>query len=200
MDFNDLNEKVKRLHVALGERYDADISSNITDTRITLADGKFEHRTSFGHNNPEKNQSLVVNAIHNIASLKDIIKSKLSAKGEDPQIYENLINDNLHLSLITDLDNKEKHGDPLAFSNRSGMDPKIINIEQALRGRGITNVSFTTDFTTGISRLDSVEGNVKIIVTADIVDHNGKLIMSLNEMLENAASTIEIFLNDQRLT
>lgn len=132
MDFNDLNAKLKRLYVALGEQYDEDISSNIIDTRTSLDNGRFEHRTTFGTNDPEKNQNLVMNAIHHIALLKDIIKNKLELVDIDLQSYERLINTNLPLALVTDLDNKDKHGEPLSSQPRSGMDPKIVNIEQAL--------------------------------------------------------------------
>lgn len=199
MDFNDLNSKLKRLYSALGEQYSEDISSNIIDTRTFSPDGKFEHRTTFGSNDPEENQNLVMNAIHLVASLKDTIKNKLDSTGVDPQAYEELINNNLSLSLVTDLDNKDKHGDPLTHASRSNKDPRIVNIEQSLRGRGKTNVSFTTDFTTGKTSLNSVEGNVKIVVVADVIDSSGNIIMPMDKMLEESVSSIERFLSNHRL-
>lgn len=194
MDFNDLNVKLKRLYIALGEQYDDDIGSNIIDTRSFSPDGKFEHITTFGSNDPAKNQNLVMNAIHLIGSLKDIIKHKLRDAGEDPQLYEQLINDNRSLALVTDLDNKDKHGDSLTSHQRFNKDSQIVNIKQGLRGRGITNVLLTTDFTTGKTRLDSVEGDVKIVVLADVVDSAGNLIMPLDKMLEEAVNLMESFL------
>lgn len=199
MDFNDLNAKIKRLYSALGEQYDEDISSNIIDSHLSSPDGKFEHETTFGSNNPEKNQNLVMNAIHLISSLKDVIKQKLRESGKDPRAYEQLINDSRPLALITDLDNKDKHGNSLRHSQRSNESPQIVNIGQALHGHGITRVSFTTDFATGKTTLDSAEGDVKIVVVADIVDSAGNFIMDLNEMLQSSTKIIESFLSKNEL-
>ncbi len=199
MDFNDLDAKLKRLYFALGEQYDTDISTNINDKRIAFPDGRFEHRTSFGSNDPEKNQNLVMNAIHIVGSLKDIIKQKLIEAGQDPRLYEEMINNNEPLALVTDLDNKDKHGDPLTHKSRTCKDPQIVRIVQALRGRGITNVSFTTDLITGKTKLDSVEGDVKIVVTADIVDSSGNTIMPLDKMMDASIKLIEKFLRTQNL-
>lgn len=195
MDFNDLNSKMKRLYVALGEQYDEDIDSNIIDSRMMFDDGVFEHRTSFGTNKPEKNQYIIMSAIHHIGSLKDVIKAKL----EDSREYERLIDAHQSLQLVTDLDNKDKHGDPLSRP-RSSKNPKIINVAQVLRGRGITNASFTTDLVTGVTKLNSVEGDVKIVIVADVVDSVGEFIMPLDEMLEKSFSAIEEFLKAHNLT
>lgn len=194
MDFNDVNSKLKRLYSSLGELYDHDISSNIVDERKLNPDGSFEHTTNFGNNDPEKNQNLIMNVIHLINSLRDIIKNKARDIGGNPADYEKLIDRNLPLALITDLSNKDKHGDPLTRSNRSKKDPKITNIEQGLRGNGITNVLFTTDLNTGNTTLDSVEGDVKIAVVADIVDSSGNFIMPLHQMIEESLSKIENYL------
>lgn len=188
-----MNAKLKRLYVALGERYDEDISSNINDTHTSLDDGRFEHRITFGSNDPAKNQNIVMSAIHLIGSLKDIIKQKLRENGKDPDVYEQLINNNQPLALVTELDNKDKHGNTLTGRPRSGTDPRIVNIEQALHGHGITRVSFTTDFATGKTSLNSAEGDEKIVIDADIIDSTGNLLMPLDKMLEESLRVVEEF-------
>lgn len=200
MDFNDLNTKLSRLYAALGEQYDADISNNINDERRAFPDGRFEHHTTFGSKDPAIKQNLVMNAIHLVGSLKDIIKNKLREKDKDPLLYEKLIDANEALALITDLDNKDKHGAPLTHKSRSSKDPRIVKIEQALRGRGITNVAFTTDLITGVTKLDHVEGDVKIVVIADVVDREGNLIMPLDKMMAESVRSIEDFVKDNGLT
>ncbi|HEX6462506.1 MAG TPA: hypothetical protein VFZ58_04550 [Candidatus Saccharimonadales bacterium] len=195
MDFNDLNAKLKRLYVALGEQYDENISSNIVDSHTVFDDGRFEHRTTFGTNKPEQNQYIIMNAIHHIGLLKDIIKAKLN----DPRLYEQLIDSHQSLALATDLDNKDKHGDPLSHPQRSDKDPRIANIAQVLRGRGITRAAFTTDLTTGLTKMNTVEGNVKIVIMADVIDSEGVPIMPLDEMLEESLKIIEEFLKAHKL-
>ena len=194
MDFNDLSSKLKRLYIAVGEHYSEDIGSNIVDTHITEDDGRFIHQTTFGTNDHEKNISIVMNAVHSMSVLKDVIKQKLRSSGKNPQLYEDFINNNVALALITDIDNKEKHGDPLRDPLRSGKDPKIVNIEQVLHGKGRTNILFTTNFVTGKTILNKVEGDVKIEVVADIVDGDGSLIMPLGKMLEDSFEAIYDFM------
>lgn len=199
MDFNDLNTKLGRLYAALGEQYDNDINSNIIDERKVINNGRFEHHTSFGSNDPAIKQNLVMNAIHLIGSLKDIIKQKLRDTGKDPALYETLIDNNEPLALITDIDNKDKHGDPLNRKPRSTKNPRIEKIQQALRGRGITNVAFTTNLITGVTKLDHVEGDVKVVVLADIVDGSGNIIMPLDKMMEESVRAIEDFVKVNNL-
>lgn len=193
MDFNDLNTKLKRLYAALGERYHEDVVGSIVDECIELEGGVWEHRTTFGTNDVETNLNLIMAPIHAIGSLKDIIKKKLQIAGQSPRLYEDLINQNTALALATDLDNKDKHGDPLTQARRSARDPQISNVQQGLRGRGITSASFTTDFNTGKTTLNAVEGDVKISVVADVVDSDGQLIMALDKMLEDSLNAIETF-------
>jgi len=199
MDFNDLNKKLKRLYLALSEQYDDDIRNNIIDVHTFFDDGRFEHRTTFGSNEPEKNESIIINAVHAISSLKDIINQKLRLAGKNSKLYEQLINDNLSLALITDLDNKNKHGDPLRDPLRSGKDPKIVNIEQVLHAQGITKVSCTTSFITGKTVVNEVEGNVKVEVVADIIDSDGSLIMTLEKMINNSLEVVQGFVKIHNL-
>lgn len=199
MDFNDLDAKLKRLYVALGERYDQDISSNITDSLNSFGDGRFEHRVTFGKNKPEENENVIMNAIHLIGSLKDIIKAKLQDSDQEVQMYEDLINDNLALALITDLDNKDKHGDPLTHSSRSNKNPKIVNIQQGLRGKGITRIAFKTDLLTGETTLSESKGDLKIVTFAEVVDSEGNILMPFDKMLDESLELVEKFLKSHNL-
>lgn len=199
MDFNDLNKKLIRLYISLGEQYEEDISSNIIDSHTLFDDGHFEHRTTFGKNEPEENENIIINAVHAISSLKDIIKQKLWLARKSPKLYEKLIDENLSIALITDLDNKNKHGDPLRDPLRSGKDPRIVNIEQVLHAQGITKVSCTTSFITGKTVVNDVMGNVKLEVVADIIDSDGSLIMPLNKMIKESIEVIQGFITTYNL-
>ena len=196
MDFNDLNSRLKRLYSALDEQYDEDVSSNIVDERKRFRDGRFEYRTTFGTNTLQQNQNLIMGILHLIASLKDIIQKKIKDAGGNPKDYDALINNTESLALITDLDNMDKHGDPLTKTNRSNKNPKIVNIEQGLRGKGITSIGFITDLNTGKTSLSSTEGDVKIVVTADIIDSSNNTIMPLDIMIDDSISAINTYLEN----
>ena len=46
-----------------------------------------------------------MNAIHNIANLKDNIKNELKKLNKSPDLVENEINGSIYLQLITDISN-----------------------------------------------------------------------------------------------
>ena len=50
---------------------------------------------------------------YNLASLKDNIKNCLEKKGLDKNLIEIEINNSLHLQVLIDIVNQEKHGYPL---------------------------------------------------------------------------------------
>ena len=81
MDFNDINSKLKRLYSLLDEQFSTDFTNNTNDSDEILPNGRFIHRVTFGNNDLEKNQNIIMNVIHSIASLKDIINRKLKNSG-----------------------------------------------------------------------------------------------------------------------
>jgi hypothetical protein len=198
MDFDDLDAKLRRMYRNLGETYDLDIGSNIKDERHLLPNGMFEHRVSFGNSDPEIRADTVATAIHAIAGIKDILKNKLREIGLNPQSYEDLINSSTELQIITDLDNMEKHGTRLS-KRRYTEAVRLINLDQSLRGKGITSVTFSTDLATGTTKLDESSGDVKIVITGDIVDDKGKTIYTLEEVLEKSVKSIDAFIVDTGL-
>lgn len=198
MDFDNLGDKLRRVYRRLGATYDFDIGNNINDTRQMLPSGIIEHRVSFGNSDPQVREDNVMNAIHAIASLKDIIKVSLKKSGHSQEEYEKVINENTCLQLVTDLDNMDKHGSKLT-NRRFKESVSLVNIDQALRGKGITSVSFTTDLKTGKTRLDSSSGDVKIIITGEIINKDGDVIATLGDVLENSIKIIDKFITNKQL-
>jgi len=199
MDFDDLGKKLDRMYRQLNESTRVHIKTNIVDKFTKQDDGTFEHRVSFGNADPIKRDNMVIDAIHAIAGLKDILNLKLDEHGYDKKLYENLINNSQPLQIITDLDNKSKHGNNLS-NHRYKEDINLVNIDQALRGQGITHVSFTTDLNTGQTRLNKSSGNVAITVTGDIVNNDGIVIASLSTVLSDSVDVIEKFIDTHKLS
>ena len=199
MDFDDLGRKLQRMYAELGEAFSVDISNNIIDERHTLADGIVRHQVKFGSNDPIVRENLVFDAVHAIASLKDIINIKLKDKGYSGHEYEILINQNESLQILTDLDNKNKHGNKLS-NRRYKEDVTLTNINQVLRGKGITTVRFSTDLVTGKTILDKSAGNVKIVIVGDILNNQGVTVGRLDEILDETTNKIEEFIYTNKLT
>jgi hypothetical protein len=121
MDYNDIRSRLSRTLSSLNERFDDDIDKY---TRIE----EWEHGEGFsiifGNEDEEKILNKIMIILHNLSSLKDHIKNRLSARGMNPRIAEDEINKSLHLQALIDIVNQEKHGTPLQ-KPRSNKNPVI---------------------------------------------------------------------------
>jgi hypothetical protein len=197
MDFNDLNKRLARLYASLGQRYDDDIEKHIVQQTTTNDGRHFRHEVRFGASDAAERENKVMAAIGAVADLKDHLKRR----SRGPRLVEDLINDSEVLSLIVDLHNKDKHGDPLSITHRSGRDPHIANVSQGLSPKkGQQKTSFSMRFDGVTSTLSELEGDFQIIIDADIVDGNGEKIMSLEVMLEQAMQQVEAFIDANDLS
>lgn len=196
MDFDDIQERLERLYSAVNERYDQVTDDSIIEKTTIRDDGVFEHRVTFGSNDEAQNKNKVMNVIHAIASLKDHIKSKLTEMGNDPRDYEKYIDDNLSIALITDLDNKDKHGGTLR-SPRTDKNPQLANIRQALRGKGKTSFAVATSFSGMKSTITRNQGNIKLEIVGDVIDGSGSLVARLEDVIESSLGLVEGFMKSK---
>lgn len=196
MDFDDIQDRLERLYSAVNERYDQVTDDSITEKTSIRDDGIFEHRITFASNDEAQNKNKVMNVIHAIASLKDHIKNELSEKGNDPQEYEKYIDSNLTLALITDLDNKDKHGETLR-TPRTNMNPGLANIQQVLHGKGKTNFGVATSFSNMKSTITHNQGNIKLEVVGDIVDDSDVFVYRLEDAIVSSISLVENFMKSK---
>lgn len=196
MDFDDIQDRLERLYSAVNERYEQVTNDSITERTTIRDDGVFEHRITFGSNDEAQNKNKVMNVIHAIASLKDHIKRNLSEKGDDPSEYEKYIDTNLALALITDLDNKDKHGGKLRRP-RTTKDPRLENIQQVLQGKGKTSFGVATSFSSMNSTITHNQGNIKLVIVGDVFDGNGSFVSRLDDTIESALSLLENFMKSK---
>lgn len=198
MDFNDLDTRLKRLSLALGKRYESDIKSQVKISKKVSGD-VYEVGFSFGTMEETEMIERIFGIINNIASLKDHLKNKLESIGRDPKLVENMIDSSKALSLVLDLWNQDKHGYPLKETNRSNLNPQIVNVNQGLvisNSSDKTSVSFTI---TEDSASYASSENAAIAISGEVVDGSGKFIISVENMFRQAVIDLESFLKAQGL-
>jgi len=189
MDYNDVRSRLKRLYLSIDLRYESDVLQHM-QTKIEKKEaGKFTIEIDFNAKHDEDETINRINAIiAGLANLKDHLKTKLRQRGGNPQEIETEIDNELPLQLVIDLNNQEKHGYPLKKSNRSKKNPKIINIAKALSPRpGVPATAFIRDPITGAGYTD----NMAIVITADVIDGKGNLLLSLNDLIDKSLDTWE---------
>jgi len=168
MDYNDIQSRLKRTFNSLNDRFDDDIEKH---TRIEPWENGLGESWHFGNDDESELLNKVMIILYNLASLKDHLKNDFKRVNLDPEIIEREINDSVHLQVLMDIVNQEKHGAPLRRL-RSGKSPKII---------GVTN---------GMRLADKRTGEEKFIMFIDgtIADNNGQRIFGLDELVEESFS------------
>lgn len=198
MDFNDLNSRLKRLNLALDKRYEQDIKPQVNISRKVAGD-IHEIGFSFGAMDETEMIERVFNVINNIAGLKDHLKNKLESVGKDPKSVEDMINASKALSLILDLWNQDKHGYPLKKTNRSNLNPQIVNVDQGLVISNSSNKASVSFKITEDSASYTSSENAAIAISGDVVDGSGKFIISVENMFRHAIIDLENFLKTHSL-
>jgi hypothetical protein len=121
MDYNDIRARLSRTMASLNERFDDDIDKYVRIEEWSSGEGV---SIIFGGEDEEALLNRIMIILYNLSSLKDHIKNRLSAKGLNPMIVETEIDNSLHLQVLIDIVNQEKHGTPLKKS-RSNKRPVI---------------------------------------------------------------------------
>lgn len=198
MDFNDLDSRLKRLDLALDKRYELDIRPQVNISRKISGD-VHEIGFSFGAMGETEMVERIFSVINNIASLKDHLRNKLESIGKDPKLVESVIDDSKALCLVLDLWNQDKHGYPLKKTNRSKLNPQIVNVDQGLViSNSSTRASVSFTITENSASYTSSE-NAAIAVSGEVVDGSGKFIISVENMFRQAVVDLENFLKTQNL-
>ena len=149
-----------------------------TVLKITIGSQKFSEEEKL------KIFNKINQMINNLANLKDNTINALKIKGLSENNSKNLvnsyINESRELSILTDLDNQNKHGRPLTKFIRSYLDPEIKNVRPEM----MNQLHF------GWLNLLS-EG--KVIFEADVVDKDNNIIMSYRELMNECINQWEEF-------
>jgi len=209
MDYNDISARLKRVLSSLNERFDDEIA---VYTTVTKDEKKVDEKTTefnfkveyhIGKHDQETLINRIAIILYNIASLKDHTKNHIKNIGGSPQIVEDEINNSLHLQVLIDIVNQEKHGYPLR-SRRSLKDPLIKKITESYQvttsgsnqGKGSSLIFMTQQ---GFKHVG--DGKEQMVIVADITDGNGNFLFSLDELVETSFSQMEkLILNNLKIT
>jgi hypothetical protein len=194
MDYNDFSERLKKTIKSLNGRFDDDIAVYVTHEKKETFNSdntkttKFSFNYSFGKDDTETVINRIFIILYNLASLKDHLKNSFEKQGINGQLVEDEINNSLHLQVIIDIVNQEKHGYPLKRKNRSNKNPLIVGASQVLQmstAPGVENsVSGSSLTADGIKFFGDGTQQVKII--AEITDGDKNRLFSLDELIETA--------------
>lgn len=178
MDYNDIKFRIQRTSESLKGRFDENIDAH---THYEFYERNGEQRVSitFGSNDEKKLINPIMIILHNLANLKDNLKNCLKSNGHDPQLVEDEINNSIHLQVLIDIVNQEKHGSPLKKS-RSQRKPVISEPSQSFRmGSTIRDED---------GNVISNDGPPTMLIDAYIRDENNKLLFRLDELVETSYS------------
>ncbi len=172
MDVNDLKSRISRTLQAIDARYEEDVQQKI---KIVAYPDKPGLKTiTFGDDTPEGIEYKVTSIISNLANFKDNLKKKIP-----PQEVEDFVKASLHLKVLLDLNNAEKHGYP-PTKKHSKLDPKIEHVRQTLT-------------------IANEKEEQKIIITGNIIDKDGNHLFSLDELIDTCFASWKALMSKHNL-
>lgn len=190
IDNNDLRKRLALLYRASDNYLNSKkiIRPRIISTEVTRNESGQNINIAIGKEMSEEDELDIINEInsiiHQIGKLKDhtinsLIKNGFSetASKDAVNVY---INNNLPLSLITDLDNQEKHKYPTTKFLRTSLHPQIVNIRYVLD----PNLHF------GWTNIFNEE---QMVYEADIIDKDVNQLMSFRELISDSIRLWEKF-------
>ncbi len=181
MDTNDINKRMERVYLSLGQRFDKNIVESTNIEHLTNG-SNFQVKISFGGENKAELYNQAFTIISNIAKLKDHLKNIHQKKGGNKQDIEKEINLSEHLKLIIDLDNQEKHGE--LKESRSNKFPYLNDIDRALSMRSDEQSKNGAHFTLNPFNGEcEYEGNLAIVIIAEVKAKDGTIICSFDELI-----------------
>ncbi len=195
--YKDINSRLERLYLSIDQKFENDVLKHIQTKKINN-EGKSTLSITFDAKHDE-NETInrINNIISNLANLKDHLKTKLEQQGEDSQKIENEINRDLPLQIILDLYNQEKHGYPLTIHRRSKKDPRIINISKGLSP--IPGERANAFLMIPIAGGTGFNNNMAVVITAQVVDNNGKLLYNFNDLIDKSLNSWELIMTKYNL-
>lgn len=184
MDYNDISARMQRVMSSLNARFETDIEKHIhLDVKLTETSRTITR--TIGNDDQPTLENKVLIILHNLASLKDHLKNCLRNKRLDPKIVESEIDNSLHLQVLVDIVNQEKHGYPLTKTNRSNKNPIISDLRQVLGlSTGNEPNSEAGFFITPDGKMNIIGNNNNIVILGLIKDDQGNILFSLEELVE----------------
>lgn len=185
MDFNNIEQRISRLYISINAHFDSFKQTEVIQEE-KIENGEKIIIVTIGASPINQNQQFdafnkLISVIHNIFNLKDHLKNYFSDNNLNKKLVEEEVDNSLHLKLIADLSNQEKHGYPLN-NRRSKLDPRIENIQNSnIIKMPVTKLLY-----------NPMQG--RVILTANITDLNHNFIISFDELIDKSLEKWEDFL------
>jgi hypothetical protein len=189
MDYDDIRIRLERTFKSINSRFDEDVLGNINYNSFKQVNSH-GFSVSFGKDDAETLMNRILIILYNLASFKDHIKNCLRKNNIDVKVVETEIDNSIHLQVLIDIINLEKHGTPLRNS-RSGKSPVIKNPMQALTLSSGTEPNSGSYFSMHPDGEVVMGGNVKISIVAEIYDDQNNVLFQLDEMIEKSLAKWE---------
>ena len=199
----ELDERIRRIYEAIGASVDTDGRGYASEIAY-VGDGQFESRVRFSNDsNQAQLQNIVFTTVHNVANLKDHLKTWARSNNKDPEAIKRAVDGSLELRVVLDLSNLDKHG-PLrqGDSGYSDLRPRLTEFRQALtlvpEGRGYRTSGSVIVSPFGEPPQVQFDGTC-VQVMADIVDQSGKCIGEIMSYARSAVHAWETLLAEYGL-
>lgn len=181
MDYNDIKARMERTFSSINERFDEDINKH---TNVELWKNGKGFSLTFGNTDKDVILNKIFTILHNLSSLKDHLKLCLKKNGYDSKLVELEIDKSIHLQVLIDIVNQEKHGAPLKRP-RSNKNPVIDeptnNFRLARKMGDVTEINFTNE-----GKVISHGSPPTMFIDAIIRDDKGNLLFRLDELVETS--------------
>lgn len=192
MDYNDFSLRLKRTLASLNGRFNDEIAVYITH-------GQDENGSFFSMQAGNGDEETIINKIfiilYNLSSLKDNLKNCLKNKNINPQIVEDEINNSLHLQVLIDIVNQEKHGYPLTKSNRSNKNPLIKHAMEWLVMTSSPEPGSSAGMFFNENGLNII-GDTNMAISAMIFDDENNLLFTFDELADTCYEKFEQIANE----
>lgn len=213
MDFNDLHARLDRTLSSFDSRFEINLRDNLS-AEVNEAETEKSVSLVIGDDTQSEMTNKIFLILYNLAILKDHVANALRKKSLNGNLIETEINNSLHLQILVDLVNQDKHGYPLTKTNRSNKNPILTGINQVIEfsndrpmpllesgepdilkflSQNEPSVSMNFGGEVGSS------GNNKTVIRAEISDDKHNLLFSIDELIEECYSKFDSFIKRHSL-
>jgi hypothetical protein len=192
MDSSDLESRLRRMHASLQMAEETDMAKLKAEV---VRDGKriAVYQDFSGGLSNEELENYAQSLIHNIASLRDHLKSWAKKNGKEKSEVDSVFRRSLALQIIQDLFDNDKHGYPPRNGGWSGKSPRIGRITRSLqistkpqKGSLVTMILGPE----GTPRI-SGSGGARAVINAEILDSDGAIIGDFRKIALDAIGVWE---------
>lgn len=177
-DINDIQSRLDRILFAANSIIDNDYKRHAkidpleVGVKVTLP----------AKDGPIKIKNDIFAILHHLATVKDHLKKHMERNRQNKQLIERAIDSSIHLKVLIDLVNADKHGYPTT-TNRSKKNPVIKDFAQSLKNNNEGKPVIATISPTG--EINIVEGKAPSVeLFANIYDDQGSFLFGFNELVE----------------